>query len=59
VAAFVIAFRTDGLLTAVTGADVSARTIEIAEIAFRIAVAGLAVVTAALVATDAVRLVRR
>jgi hypothetical protein len=59
VAAFVLAFRTDGLFTAVAGADVSARAIEIAETAFRITVAGLAVVTAALVAKDAVRLVRR
>jgi len=59
VAAFVLAFRTDGLFTAVAGADVSARAMEIAETAFRITVAGLAVVTAALVATDAVRLVRR
>jgi hypothetical protein len=59
VAAFVLAFRTDGLFTTAAGADVSARAIEIAETAFRITVAGLAVVTAALVATDAVRLVRR
>jgi hypothetical protein len=55
-AAFLLAFRTDGLLTAV---DVSARAIEIADIALRITLAGLAVVTATLVATDAVRLVRR
>lgn len=58
-AAFVLAFRTDGLLAAVAGADVSARSVEIAETALQITLAGLALVTAALVATDAVRLVRR
>jgi hypothetical protein len=57
-AAFVLAFRTEGLLTAV-GADVSARALEIAQNVFEITLAVLALVTAALVATDAVRLVRR
>jgi hypothetical protein len=58
-AAFVLAFRTDGLLTAVAGADVSTRAIEIAETSLRITLAVLALVSAALVATDGVRLARR
>lgn len=50
-AAFVLAFRTEGLLAAVGGAHVSARALEIAETVLKIAIAGLALLTAALVAT--------
>jgi hypothetical protein len=60
-AALVIAFRTDGLLVVTAGADAAAaaRGLWIAEITFSITVAVLAVTTAALVATDVVRLFRR
>jgi hypothetical protein len=58
--ALVLVFRTDGLITVVpTDAGTTDTALRIAEIVFDVTVGGLAVVTAALIATDVVRLVRR
>ena len=60
-AALVIVFRTEGLLTVVTdgGVTTADSALAIARVVFNVAVAGMTIVTAALVATDVVRLVRR
>jgi hypothetical protein len=59
--ALVIAFRPDGLLEATTLVDTAAvqSAVALTQTIFRIVVAGLAIVTAALIATDVVRLFRR
>ena len=59
--ALVTVFRTDGLLTVIADAGVEATdsSLAIARLVFNVTVAGMTLVTAALVATDVVRLVRR
>jgi hypothetical protein len=60
-AALVTVFRTDGLLTVIAdaGVETTDSSLAIARLVFNVTVAGMTLVTAALVATDVVRLVRR